>query len=397
MHKCIRRCHKQRHQKWKLYITCVIVCILFLVETMRVKKSLNYSIVIETEKIDEDGESAINNNIAGITMHEIHRHPHWDRSIDLQNQQGTNLISPTKVKYEFANITYKSQRDKIGQRDKWISFPAENEDIPGIDEANLRTNKTPSSRVNSSSKHFIILTAPRTGSNLLSMLLNQHSHVTSYHEILNQDIFPDVFKGENITYIADCMRANQTFLLDYITTMLYPDWSGDQVMTGFKLFTFHLKVYNVSLEAIIDVLESPNIVILHREDLLQQFISLKIAEATGEWSTEFDSRFNHSINLSIPEFQNYCLQSRALWTEALDSLKDYPHKISVTYESLVEDMDKVLNSIFEFSGYPRTRRKFFSFMKKQNPVDITKKIANYKEIELPLYNMITRKMHVLQF
>lgn len=124
---------------------------------------------------------------------------------------------------------------------------------------------------------FIILNAPRTGSNYLCTLLNSHPEVLCHHEIFNPHVVGVARhlqkSGFFLGTIAEREQAPVEFLERVWQTNL------DRPCVGFKMCwrqnetIFHTVLTDSNVQKII----------LKRRNRVKSFVSLLLARQTGEW------------------------------------------------------------------------------------------------------------------
>ena len=144
---------------------------------------------------------------------------------------------------------------------------------------------------------FIILSEPRTGSTYLYSLLNCHAHVSCEGELLNH------VYGPRDDPIGDVNRR----LSDL-----------SQPVVGFKIFPEDLLYHQLSLIELVRRLDVKWVIVLWRENFLEMYVSLRIAQRTGVWyrlvrsdsqiiiSIRFDSRLKIDYNRQLDPHWQLC-------------------------------------------------------------------------------------------
>ena len=214
-------------------------------------------------------------------------------------------------------------------------------------------------------KSFIILSSGRSGSTLLRILLNCHYSVNCWGELLNREKLEE----------HGLKKASNEVLINYILARLLPFklWLP---YTGFKLFNEQVEYCQLSLKTLLSSLYSPPVIILYRENLLETYVSLKIAEQNQIWYSE--TVVNEcSIEVDWEEFKEYCETERKRWQESLSELSG-SQKLFVSFEDLIANQDETMNKIFDFLKIKPFPVKASS--KRQNPQMLEEKVSNYEEI-----------------
>jgi len=109
---------------------------------------------------------------------------------------------------------------------------------------------------------FVILSEPRTGSTYLYSLLNLHFDVACKGEILGNQYGP---------------RNDPTGDVNRVLGGL------PQSVVGFKTFTEHLLYHGLSVPELVRRLDVRWVIVLWRENFLEMYASLQIAERTDVW------------------------------------------------------------------------------------------------------------------
>lgn len=203
--------------------------------------------------------------------------------------------------------------------------------------------------------NFVILCQPRTGSTLLHTYLNSHSAIVSYGE--------QIRNGKHETTVFQ----------------LYPRFIK---AVGFKLF------YNdIESEVFKKVVANKDIKIIHlvRYDLLRQFVLLKIAEKTGEWSEHKASGGLNKTTITVnpTQFEKFRMESTGQRQQMIETFAQHQH-FQVVYEDLCNSPDEILNQLQAFLKVKPKR--LFSLLKKQNSEQLNELVSNYSEIENTLSN-----------
>ena len=231
---------------------------------------------------------------------------------------------------------------------------------------------------------FIILCTGRTGSNLLCSLLQSHSNIRAFAEVLYKDpkrkrIHWD-YPGYNSEEIWQIRERNPNHFIDEIVFRKFPLTVS---AVGFKLFYNHGQ--NNNNRCIWDHLNQiKNLKIIHlkRENLLEQYISLKKAKATRQWINKSKNNNYQLDDFNLTIEKNDCLKHfqevRHLEQKYDDFFRDH-HILNVSYENLVKDYISETKKIQIFLG--TSYQKLYSSTYKQSQQPISHIINNYAELK----------------
>jgi LPS sulfotransferase NodH len=136
-------------------------------------------------------------------------------------------------------------------------------------------------------RRFVIVGIARTGSTLLLNLLNAHSQAVAFGEIFRGDgaIGWDTAPFQT-RQSRRLLRLNEMRPLDFLETEVFHRWPPQIAAVGFKLFYYHARTGPQA--AVWDFLkDDPEIAVIHirRLNILEQYLSLKLAHATNVWSS----------------------------------------------------------------------------------------------------------------
>ena len=173
---------------------------------------------------------------------------------------------------------------------------------------------------------FIILCSPRTGSTLLHTYLNSHPNINSLGEILRKQ------------------KENNRFL----NTSPFKLTGANIEAVGLKYFYSYQKEKSYSIisnELIID--KSIKVIHLIRKDVKAQFKSLKIAETTGQWNSHKKNILAEKIEVEVVALDQFKLELESQQKVVVDKFSEHS-MLTVTYEDLTEDSEKVLGNVQRF-------------------------------------------------
>ena len=200
---------------------------------------------------------------------------------------------------------------------------------------------------------FVILSTPRSGSTLLHTYLNSNLHIQSLGEQPWRDL-------EN------------TLVKDYFGP--YPRMIR---AVGFKVFyQFSIDKPYVALYNELKSRQGLKVIHLTRENKLAQYMSEELAWQKRTW-TKKGTAVEDKLVIDLTAFDAYLDKHVQLQAQCL---KDFTDKslLSLSYESLIDDSEKVLRDIQEFLGVPS--RKLFTVMEKQSTQPLFELVENVDEV-----------------
>ena len=200
---------------------------------------------------------------------------------------------------------------------------------------------------------------------MLTQLLSCHPQVLCEGELLNRE---ELKKHQLIT-------ADKHTLSNYILAKLLPSkpWIS---RTGFKLFNEQLEYCKLSFGKLLNDLWSPPLIILYRKNLLETYVSLKIAFATDVWYSERKTN-QCSIEVDWDAFREYVETERRRWQKSLSSAGGMK-TVFISFEELVEKQDETMKNVLAFLNLSEC--EFCVSSIRQNPLPLADKISNYEEI-----------------
>ncbi len=216
-------------------------------------------------------------------------------------------------------------------------------------------------------RNYVILSSGRSGSTLLTQLLNCHHEILCKGELLNR---------EELTRRHLTSASNRT-ISNYILAKLFPPRLRLSC-TGFKLFNEQLEYCKLSFKQLLSDLYSPLLIILYRKNLLETYVSLKIAFQTDIWYSEGGSN-QFSVVVNWDEFQHYVKTERRRWKSSMTSCEGR-NRLFVSFEELTENQDETMRKILAFLDVNTERHTIGVSSVRQNPLPLDKKIRNYEEI-----------------
>ena len=204
---------------------------------------------------------------------------------------------------------------------------------------------------------FVIVSAGRSGSNMLTSLLNSHPNIHCYYEIFHDD----VFQSAKNFYYPKSKKQHKFFFDDpqgYIHDVFYNRYHHKNISyVGFKIIYDQTRF--LGKKSIWSYLESnSDIKIIHllRGNLLAQYLSLVNAQKTRKYDQKNEREHIYEpVTLGLKE----CVKHFKVVEEYIaetELLFHHHDMINVYYEDLTTDRTLQLNKIIDFFGCPESSR-----------------------------------------
>jgi hypothetical protein len=262
---------------------------------------------------------------------------------------------------------------KVGNFQTLIRFP-----IAAFKEALIR--RSISTCLPENLIKFLIISAPRSGSNLLCGILNSHPQILCFHELFHKkSIFygPKNNNKYNFGTLAERDEDQKRFI-----SKIYSLEHGYKAV-GFKMFNGH---NNILLSALV---KNKNIkkIILYRNAVLNAFVSLEIARKTNKYQStrkiDLLSAETTKIVLNIESFKKYVDKKRMFFEWIKKRIDDQPF-FELDYTDIVKKTSRY-KKLLPFIGVENLP-SLKPIHQKQNPVKLSEKIYNFDEVCLALKN-----------
>lgn len=226
---------------------------------------------------------------------------------------------------------------------------------------------------------FVIIGAPRTGSNLLMSLLNSHPNCLCYGEIFTNlkvgswDIPFSLRKFGDLSY-----KKNDP--IDYLENRIYSGYPKEIKSAGFKLFYHHARKDN---EKVVwnYLKDERSIKKIHL--IRDNFLEIYLSHISAKKSRQFVNTWNTSknfqrIKVDPVECENYFKNLN----ENINSLREYfasEELMEIRYEELVNQRLTVLDDLL--ASLNLDSMKLIPKTFKQNFVAAEKRISNFNEVK----------------
>lgn len=180
---------------------------------------------------------------------------------------------------------------------------------------------------------FVLFGRGRTGSTLLTDLLNSSNEVDCDKEIFNRPV-----------------RSPQSFLVSRENLFSKPVY-------GFKLLSYQLRNYlnpsdpNAFMRFLSEEL-GYKIIFLRRDNLLRQTLSKHYAEHRNAWHDKGNSAHRPKMKVHVPTLMNHLQEGRILDCYEEDALEGLDY-LTITYEEdlkTVEAQEETIHRVCEYLG-----------------------------------------------
>ena len=219
--------------------------------------------------------------------------------------------------------------------------------------------------------YFILFAEMRTGSNFLESNLNQLDGLTCHGEAFNPHFIGYPNRDEVLGITQAEREADPQRLIDAVRSA--------PGLNGFRFFNDHdPRVLEIALT-------DPRCakIVLTRNPA-DSFVSWKIAARTGQWKlTNATHAKSEKIRFDPDEFETHLSDLQAFQVRILNVLQQTGQTaFYVAYEDL-QDV-AVLNGIAQWLGIEGRLTGLDRKLKKQNPMPMEDKVANFEEMALTL-------------
>jgi LPS sulfotransferase NodH len=232
----------------------------------------------------------------------------------------------------------------------------------------------------STGTRFVILAAPRTGSNLLCTLLNSHPEVLCHHELFNPNgIFYALDYRDGSLDLGSMEARDRDPFLFLQRLREHPQGAS---CLGFKMTRGQNDVVMRTL------IEDPEVlkIVLYRRNRLKTFVSEQLARQTDRWEVYARGELatdTPRLHVDVESFKAHCDLNARFYVDILNSLRSSRQTwIETVYENILSESEHV--RLLEFLGVGATRARLTQSSIKQNDTDLRTHIENFEELELAL-------------
>ena len=212
-------------------------------------------------------------------------------------------------------------------------------------------------------RNFLILSSARCGTMIFTHYLNRHRKISCAGEILGQN---GICYGDPWSLTPERLRLH---VRSYFV-------KRPGVLAGAKILTYHLDELPIKMADLVELLHRPKVLVLYRESLLDQYVSLKLAERGGLWHAWKPVAAEEPIHLDPASYLRYADRERRMWRQSLAAL-DGCDVHYLTYEALTNCAQETMRGVFEFLGLQSCAVK--SRLVRLHPGPLLSKLSNYQE------------------
>ncbi len=211
--------------------------------------------------------------------------------------------------------------------------------------------------------NFILLSSVRSGTTMMLDYLNCHDRIHCCNEILGPGHLQFGFP-----YQMSAARLRLHVESHFV--------KRPGRMTGAKIMTFHLDELPIKLADLLELLNQPKIIVLYRANILEQFVSFRMASQTGVWHVK-KPKATPPIRIDPDECQAFVDRERRMWHENMTVLAGREAHV-LSYEYLAARPDAAMCEVFGYLGVEaqtvRTR------WVRTNPRPARLKVTNYAQL-----------------
>ena len=216
-------------------------------------------------------------------------------------------------------------------------------------------------------KRFIIYGSGRSGSTLLTNLLNSHPHIFCDGEILGKRYAPNVI-----------------WPYQYLTAMSKKAIMKKKTVYGFKMKTDELRFQRyLDQEKLLNKMYNNGWKIIHlrRNNIVNISLSQLKARYDKVWVLHQNDKYlNSKVNVNIKELNELLIMKKKLHLLEDKCIKNIPHyKIIYEKDLLNENWIKTLKNLFEhleIEDFPVSTN-----MKKKSSEKLSERIQNFSEVK----------------
>jgi LPS sulfotransferase NodH len=221
----------------------------------------------------------------------------------------------------------------------------------GKAEAKSLPAKTALDSVSLNNRTFILLSVARSGSNLLRDYLNQHNSVRCFGEVFKKSFVNEKDWQFFASMDSNIDRLHADDLVSFWKLAL-EHYELDHPVIGAKIFYYHREGNEIWR-----YFASSRTPIIHlvREELIDSYLSLKLAEASGVWKQPrkkmIETDYERNIYVDLIDFKKYCTRMQRYIKQARALFQNNPC-LNLSYSSLINDRDNIMRAVYSFLGLP---------------------------------------------
>jgi LPS sulfotransferase NodH len=227
---------------------------------------------------------------------------------------------------------------------------------------------------------FVLIAAPRTGSNWVCSMLNSHPEILCHHEIFNPEGIHYALDHRTGDLQLGTVAERDAAPLDFLAR-LWPQHFNKRVV-GFK---FNRGQHEAVLRHVLTD-RSVRKIVLTRRNRIKTFVSEMIAAQTGQWESyglAAGDGLRVRLAVDAQAFRAHVALNRAYYAHIERVLRssgqDY---LPVTYERLQTAAEWL--SILQFLNVTPQPAALSPGTRKQNSSDLRDLLANFAQLETAL-------------
>jgi glycosyltransferase involved in cell wall biosynthesis/LPS sulfotransferase NodH len=228
---------------------------------------------------------------------------------------------------------------------------------------------------------FVIFSHPRSGSNYLCSLLDSHPEILCHFELFHPDkaYYSLAVNDEEMHSYPLEKRDNNPG--EFINKVFKSNMGRKAV--GYKIFIWQ------SSEAHDILLNDRTVlkIMLSRKNVVQAFVSMKIAEKTGVFTQPiYEPRPQGpqvKVNINVNDLMIFDHDIRNYLSNIKKTLDDSGQRYLELYFEDLFNQD-IVDSIFSFLGIVKGEHKLLSYTTKQNPKPLKEKVENLETLKQEL-------------
>jgi len=214
---------------------------------------------------------------------------------------------------------------------------------------------------------LFVLATQRSGSNLLVDYLNRLIGVQCLEEILNRALPEGLPRWQATTRRA---MAHIRLSLDTLAG----------TVRGCKLMLNQLEECKLDLERLNAAFPEARYIILYRESLAEQFLSLESAKASNQWKlTDDEERKLVQIRIDPSKLRGFCQKTLEMYRRVVEHDWLRQRGVLLSYEQLASAPDYCLREaicpLLDVDAAPLS-----TSLRKQNTLSCADRIVNYEQV-----------------
>ena len=228
---------------------------------------------------------------------------------------------------------------------------------------------------------FIILSSPRTGSTWLSSLLRSHKNLIVFNELFHRKNIGWIGLGDYVDKTKEVFKYRDMRPLDFLQDIIFGNYNEKIEAVGFKIHGNCQPARNATVVwSYLASLSKLKVIQIKRNNFLEQFTSLQIAQKTNIWQIKSKLK-----KLETPRLRLNFIDCLKFFNE-LEITNNFFSKIfkksqvyEVSYEGLCQNSSKEIYDMQNFLDL--TIKNLHSPYKKINQYPLNEIIINYKELK----------------